>query len=117
MAFINFIPGSRPMGITRERNTFEKMLKIYCVDHHSTTLCASCTALLSKLECILGKCPFGDNKPLCSRCSSDCVDAGVRKKIADVMHYSGSRMLYRHPALTVLHFLDLLKQGPKITKQ
>lgn len=105
------------MGLIRERNTFEKMLGIYCSDHHSASLCVDCRELLVALEGVLAKCPYGDSKPLCSRCSSVCIAEDDRARIADVMHYSGSRMLCRHPRLTVLHFLDLLKVEPERSGQ
>lgn len=104
------------MGIVRERITFEKMLLIYCTTHHATPLCAECRDLLSGLERILKDCPFGDSKPLCSKCSSDCLPAEDRQKVATVMRYSGPRMAYRHPALTLLHFVDLLKARPELRR-
>ena len=98
------------MGITRERRTFEQMLRIYCAAHHPAVLCADCCALLDTVAETLANCPFGDSKPLCSRCSKTCVSALDRTKIASVMRYSGPRMLCRHPALTIAHFIDLMKQ-------
>jgi len=100
------------MAITRERITFEKMLSIYCGGHHSEPICSECDELRSKLKEILASCPFGESKPLCSQCSANCVDPEMRQRVMDVMHYSGPRMLFRHPTLTMLHFLDMRKKEP-----
>lgn len=102
------------MGIARERITFEKMLRIYCTAHHATPLCAECRDLLSGLKRILKNCPFKESKPLCSKCSSDCLPAEDREKVGRVMRYSGPRMAYRYPALTLLHWIDLLKVEPEL---
>ncbi len=104
------------MGITREKETFEKMIRIYCHDHHANSLCLDCRALMTELEQVLGKCPFGDSKPLCSKCSIRCMGFEDRAKVLDVMRYSGPQMIYRHPALTVLHFIDFLKEEPEHPK-
>ena len=102
------------MGIARERVTFEKMLVLYCTTHHVEALCTECRDLLSSLERILKNCPYGDNKPLCSKCSSGCLTTEDREKVTKVMRYSGPRMAYRHPALTLLHCIDLLKVEPEL---
>jgi hypothetical protein len=102
------------MGIAREICTFETMLIIYCRGHHSEPLCERCGELLTELKQVLTKCPFGDRKPLCSKCSEDCISKEGRKRIAAVMRYSGSRMLCRHPALTFLHVLDSMKAEPEL---
>lgn len=101
---------------SREIESFEKMLRLYCAHHHTSEPCADCCQLLEKVRMVLANCPFGDKKPLCSRCSENCLDSRARITIADVMRYSGPRMLYRYPLLTILHFLDLLREGPEISE-
>lgn len=96
------------MGIAREKNTFKKMVAIYCHDLHGD-LCSECLALLNTLEHALIECPYGDDKPLCSKCPTNCLEEETRLAISNVMRYSGPRMLYRHPALTLLHVLDTMK--------
>lgn len=97
------------MGISRERNTFKKMVAIYCENQHGEAQCKQCTALLNTMEQALVDCLYGEGKPLCSKCSTNCLPEEIRRAIGDVMRYSGPRMLFRHPTLTLLHVLDTMK--------
>jgi len=36
----------------------------------------------------------------------------MREKIRAVMRYAGSRMFYRHPILTLFHFIDGFRKEP-----
>lgn len=94
--------------IEREIKILETMVEIYCKDFHNSKegFCTSCEELLNYSRLRLEKCPFGNNKPVCNKCSVHCYREDMRFKIKDIMKYSGPRMLYSHPLMTFCHFLD-----------
>lgn len=88
----------------READTIRALIGIYCHDHHGgDTLCESCAQLqayaLKRLSC----CPFGTEKPVCAKCKVHCYRGDMRARIADVMRYSGPRLMFKHPLLTAEH--------------
>jgi hypothetical protein len=106
---ITSMPYSSPR-IKRESRTIKAMIALHCHGHHwnRTGLCPDCAALLAYSLLRLQKCPFQKNKPACGLCLAHCYNLSMREKIQSVMRYSGPRMLYRHPILTLLHMKDRL---------
>lgn len=100
--------------IEREHRTIKTMIALHCHGHHGnrTGLCPDCTSLLEYSLERLQKCPFQENKPACSLCPAHCYNLSMREKIQSVMRYSGPRMPYRHPILTLLHMIDARKKPP-----
>ena len=99
--------------MTRESATAAVMIAIYCQNHHeSDGLCPDCKELLAYARERLEKCPFQEGKTTCAKCPVHCYKPDTREKIKAVMRYSGPRMLYRHPVLTVYHFIDKLRKEP-----
>ena len=90
------------------------MLGIYCRDKHAGagTLCSECRELIDYAEARLAKCPFGENKPTCAKCTVHCYKPAMRERIRDVMKYSGPRMLTAHPILTARHIAHGLLRKP-----
>ena len=89
-----------------------KMVDIYCRDHHGTDQrCEQCADFMRYAEVRLDKCPFGQDKPTCSNCPVHCYKANYRSKAKAIMRYAGPRMLLRHPALTIAHYIDGLRQA------
>jgi len=87
-----------------ELKTINKMLSIYCHDMHGGNqgqLCSECQQILDYAGQRLDKCPYGENKPVCSQCSIHCYKPEQRAAVKQVMRYSGPRMLWRNPVLTV----------------
>ncbi len=94
-----------------KRNSFEKktvyqMIEIYCHNHHNVNsgLCDSCQEIYDYVVLKYDRCPFGENKPVCSKCKVHCYRKDKREKIREIMRYSGSRMLLKHPLNTILYF-------------
>ncbi len=89
-----------------EKKTVYKMIAIYCKDHHNTEkgLCVSCQALYDYAVERYDKCPFGEEKPVCSKCKVHCYKRSMREKIKEVMRYAGPRMLFKHPIHTIVYF-------------
>jgi hypothetical protein len=87
-----------------ELETINKMLAIYCHDIHRSKweqLCPECQQLLNYAGHRLEKCPYGENKPVCSQCPIHCYKPEQRAAVKRVMGYSGPRMLWRNPMLTI----------------
>lgn len=77
------------------------MIKLYCKkndDIDGEELINYCT---SKIQ----KCPLMETKTFCSNCKIHCYHADMQAKIKKVMRYSGPRMLFHHPILTIKHYL------------
>lgn len=95
--------------IFREKATIEKMITIYCRDKHSEDeLCEDCKELLDYADKRLHSCKFGIDKPACGKCKVHCYKPAMRAKVQNVMKYSGPKMLFYHPKLTIRHFMDSL---------
>ncbi|OIN99224.1 MAG: hypothetical protein COX65_00035 [Elusimicrobia bacterium CG_4_10_14_0_2_um_filter_56_8] len=91
--------------IQAELETVKLMLGIYCRDKHGARkLCPACSELLSYASARLAKCPHHP-KPSCRNCATHCYNPENRARIAEVMRYSGPRMLLRHPLYTLKHYL------------
>ncbi len=106
--------GARSGRMERERQTVAAMIDLYCEAHHgrhvnsAAGLCPECAALRDYAFARLGKCPFGDRKPTCRRCRIHCYKKNVREHVQEVMRFSGPRMLFRHPVLSIRHSIDQL---------
>ncbi len=103
------------MGREREVKTIRAMVEIYCQDHHrpdGAPLCESCSALVDYALARLGKCPWGEQKPVCANCSIHCYKPAMRDRVREVMRYAGPRMLLRHPLLALNHLVQKQKPAP-----
>ena len=100
--------------MTRERKTIAAMVRLYCTDHHQTAgePCQDCRELLDYAEFRLDKCPYQEGKTTCANCPIHCYKPDMRDQVRAVMRYSGPRMMYRHPILTLYHFLDGRRREP-----
>lgn len=90
-----------------EKNTVEKMIRIYCKSKHksNTYLCQECMELKEYAFQRLSKCTYGENKPTCEKCPIHCYKPAMKKQIQVVMRYAGPRMLFHHPILAIKHLL------------
>jgi Nitrous oxide-stimulated promoter len=95
-------------SLQKEQKTIVVMIRMFCAAHHGTAdeqLCPSCEDLLTYAKERLKRCPFGENKGACSKCEIHCYKPEMRRRITEVMRYSGPRMVKRHPLLAVNHLL------------
>ena len=99
--------------LQREANTIAAMIRLYCRDLHNPggRTCRACQELLAYTELRIHKCPHEDRKPSCAKCQIHCFRADFRQQMKVVMRHAGPRMLWRHPWLSVLHYLDSLRSG------
>lgn len=106
---------SRPAGpsfasnrLGREWRTVAAMIGCYCHDHHAKRggLCSECQELLDYATVRLERCRFGAEKPVCAKCPVHCYLPARRQQVKVVMRYAGPRMVWRHPILSLRHWLD-----------
>jgi hypothetical protein len=90
-----------------EKKTVTAMIRLYCSKHHiGTSLpCSSCAELEAYALERIQKCPFGEDKPVCNKCTVHCYKPEMRERVKEVMRFSGPRMLMRHPVLAVRHLV------------
>ena len=100
--------------LKREHETLERMVDIYCADHHQATggkHCDRCEELLRYSAVRLAKCPYGQDKPTCANCPIHCYKPGPRQQVKAVMRYAGPRMPRRHPWIALTHVFDKLRRA------
>jgi hypothetical protein len=102
--------------LARERQTIAAMVGCYCEDHHATraALCPACRELLDYAAVRLERCRFGMEKPVCAKCPVHCYQRARREQVQAVMRYAGPRMLWRHPILSLRHWLDGFRKAPAV---
>jgi hypothetical protein len=110
---------SENMARDTEQETILAMIRIYCRAHHgdAVELCDECCELRDYALARLGKCPFGPDKPVCSKCPIHCYRPEMRDRVREVMRYAGPRMTLRHPALAVSHLLHTRKPVPDLPRK
>jgi hypothetical protein len=102
--------------MTRERKTVGVMIEMYCRGRHGSRagqLCVECRELREYADARLDRCPFGPEKPTCSKCPIHCYKPIMRERIREVMRYAGPRMLNKHPILGLRHLIDSRKIAAK----
>jgi len=94
-----------PARIVREKKTIRAMVGLYCAGNHRVKrgLCQECAGLLDYAETRLDKCPFGEKKGPCTKCTIHCYSPYMRARVIAVMKYSGPRIILKHPILALLH--------------
>ena len=99
--------------LEREKTTVQIMLRLYCKDHHQSLekLCPDCQELLDYAMSRLTHCKFGESKPTCGKCTVHCYKPEMRKRIIQIMRYSGPKMLFAHPIIGLRHMLDGFKSS------
>ena len=94
--------------LKRERITIKKMVKMYCNSKHHTRklICNDCQELLDYAILKIDRCIFETEKPACSECLVHCYAKEKRENIKTIMRFAGPRMMYYHPYLGIMHFID-----------
>ncbi|HEU5122664.1 MAG TPA: nitrous oxide-stimulated promoter family protein [Verrucomicrobiae bacterium] len=103
--------------LAREWKTMAAMITIYCRAQHGCkdTLCAECRHFTDYARTRLERCRFGEEKPTCANCPVHCYQRHHREMAKTIMRYSGPRMLWRHPVLSLIHWLDGFRSAPAVT--
>ena len=103
----------------REQKVVGQMIAIYCHGvHHTPTgqLCSQCQALKDYAMERSDKCPFMETKTFCSNCKVHCYRPEMRESIRAVMVFSGPRMIFHHPLVTVRHMIENKKETRRLEK-
>ncbi len=102
-----------------EKKTVSEMIALYCRNKHGTpkgSLCEECRRLTDYAVLRSDRCPFMENKTFCSNCKVHCYAPDMRKKIRQVMRYSGPRMIFHHPVMAVRHVIESKKEKRRINR-
>ena len=87
-----------------EKEIVSKMILIYCKGHkRGMAPCAECSELTEYAYRRLESCRFGDDKTFCSKCTVHCYEPEMRRRIREVMKYSGPRIIFYYPLAAVQH--------------
>ena len=99
------IPKNR---IERERHTIHVMIGMYCRAHHGLHdgLCPECQTLHDYAMQRIDHCPLIEDKPTCAKCPIHCYRKDMRERVRQVMRFAGPRMMFSHPILTIMHYVD-----------
>ena len=99
--------------LQREARLLTAMAKHYCQKvHGKKELCEECREHLCYSLTRLACCPYGQNKPACSKCAIRCHKASEKTHIKSVMRTCGPAMLWKYPLLTAEHLFRSLKKAP-----
>jgi len=98
--------------LEREKSTVQMMIELYCKDHHhpERQLCSDCQELFEYAMTRLAHCKFRESKPTCTKCTVHCYKPEMRKRIQEIMRYSGPKMIYTHPIAAIRHLFDGMKK-------
>ena len=99
-------PEKRRQG---EIKILEEMIALYCKKNHKPhgeKYCKECQELVEYGTSRVKLCPFMETKTFCSNCEVHCYRPQMREEIKKVMRFSGPRMLFSHPILTIWHLLS-----------
>jgi hypothetical protein len=107
-------------GVEKELKILAVFVEVYCRARHRgypTTevdlsalqirgpqLCAGCAELLQYANAKRLGCPL-DPKPSCKRCHIHCYGKDFRKRIREIMYFSGRRLILRGRLDYIGHYL------------
>lgn len=94
--------------IKQEKKTIQGMIKLYCRKQHGRKagLCPECQELLEYAWKRLDACKFGENKTACAKCPVHCYKPEMRKRVVEVMRFSGPKMIWHDPLGAMRHLLQ-----------
>lgn len=94
--------------IINEKRTVGLMIRLYCRrKEKNDVLCPDCEELLRYAHARLDRCPFGEKKNSCKKCTVHCYKPAMRERMQLVMRFSGPRMLLYAPWEAIRHLLNL----------
>lgn len=106
----------------KEQQVVEEMIRLYCRKNHQEhwkagtragELCPACQELADYARLRSRKCPFMEQKTFCANCKVHCYKPQMREQIRIVMRFSGPRMLFCHPGMTIWHLVCSMREKRK----
>ncbi len=96
----------------KEKKIVGLMIKIFCKkNHRAHKICVECQALIDYANAQVDACPKKETKTFCSNCTTHCYKEDMREQIRKVMKFSGPRMLFYHPIITIKHLISSKRKG------
>lgn len=90
--------------IEREKATVARMIALYCRKKEGNgELCPACKGLEEYARQRLDRCPHGNTKPACKKCTVHCYKPAMRQRMRAVMRFAGPRMLFYYPSEAIRH--------------
>lgn len=100
----------------REMKTISQMVALYCAGNHDESLrqhqayckepvCQHCAQLDEYAVERTLKCRQMETKTSCDECPYHCYKPEMRKRVCEVMRYSGPRMITKHPLAAIRHLI------------
>lgn len=97
--------------IDYEKNILLYMIELYCRYNHknynkafgSKNICKECEEVYNYACERTSKCRFISTKTFCSACTSHCYKKDMREKIKNIMIFSGKRMIFYKPLISLKH--------------
>lgn len=96
------------MTTDKEKELLTIMISIY-EKGHQQDLSELKEYVFKRIDC----CPRKEEKTFCSSCPIHCYQKKYRDQIKEVMKYSGKRMLFKHPLITIKHLINTIKYAIK----
>lgn len=109
------------MTIEDESRLVDSMIDLYAAAHqphcspseteHIHTEVPDTAALKAYTHKRIAQCRYRgkQEKPFCNVCPVHCYKPEMRQQIRAVMRYSGPRMLFRHPVLSLQHLIGTIR--------
>lgn len=100
--------------LREEADTLQAMVSLYCQHHHGTSdqRCPQCEAFLNYALKRLACCPYGAQKPVCAKCRIHCYRQAEKDLARNIMRWSGPRLTFTHPMLTLKHLVKSFTVTP-----
>jgi len=93
--------------LSTEKKVVKAMIKIYCkANHKQIEICDDCNSLIEYALLRTDRCRYHENKPACKNCQTHCYNKENRNKIIEIMQFSGKRIVFRNPILSLKHLLN-----------
>ena len=97
-----------------EIRSVTQMIEYFCQKKHKESynneLCDECKSLSDYARSRTERCPFMESKTFCNNCKVHCYSPEMRKRIKEVMRFSGPRMMIYHPVMCIRHAISRSKK-------
>jgi hypothetical protein len=99
--------------LKQEQEVIALMIRLYCKgkkhERGTSSICPACQELSDYAAERLQRCPVFESRSFCQFCKVHCYRATMRTRIAEVMRYSGPKMLWHKPLYALRHLRELRK--------